>query len=67
MNRIRRKERQSSAKERKQRREKRSPQEQLALLDRRLGKGVGARKERARLKKLIKEKKERKKRAKTTS
>ncbi len=45
--------RQESAKARKLLRDKKSPQEQLADLDSRLGKDVGAKKERARLLKLI--------------
>ena len=42
--------RQKAAQERKERWEKLSPQEQLADMDRRLGKGVGGAKQRARLK-----------------
>lgn len=41
------------AQERAQVRAKRTPQQQLDLLDARLGKGVGAKKERAKLLKLI--------------
>lgn len=37
------------AKERQEARDKRTAQEQLDLLDKRLGKGVGAKRERARL------------------
>jgi len=37
----------------KEEREKRSPQEQLLLLDEKLGVGIGAKKERAKLKALI--------------
>jgi len=44
--------RRESAEERREAREARTPQEQLARLDRLLGKGKGAAKERARLKKL---------------
>ncbi len=47
-------ERKQTAKELTEERAKRSPQEQLALLDYKLGKGVGAVKERARLQAQIK-------------
>lgn len=46
-------ERQRSAKERAEARAERSPQEQLAELDKRLGEGKGAVKERARLQKQL--------------
>lgn len=46
--------RRESAKERREAREDRSPKEQLDHLDRILGKGKGAAKERAKLLKLIK-------------
>jgi hypothetical protein len=46
-----------AAEERQAERDKRSPKEQLAYLDKILGIGVGAKRERARLEKLIEEKK----------
>ena len=46
--------RQEAANDRHQQREKRTSKQQLALLDRRLGKGQGASKERSRLQKEIK-------------
>lgn len=45
--------RREDAQERQTERNERTPQEQLAILDRRLGKGVGATKERAKLAELI--------------
>lgn len=45
--------RREQAAKRQAERAKRSPAEQLALLDARLGKGQGAKKERARLEKLL--------------
>jgi hypothetical protein len=45
--------RREDAEERNACREKRSPEDQIALLDKRLGKGKGARKERERLTKTI--------------
>ena len=45
--------RQEAANARQQQRDKRTPKQQLALLDRRFGKGQGASKERARLQKEI--------------
>lgn len=45
--------RRQEAQERAEVRAQRSPQEQLAVLDKRLGKGQGAARERARLQKLI--------------
>jgi len=56
--------RRKTALERNEARSERSPQQQLAVLDERLGKGVGAEKERARLKKLIRMSKNKKKREK---
>ncbi len=47
--------RQMRAEIRRETREGRSPQEQLVMLDSRLGDGVGAQKERARLQKMIEE------------
>lgn len=41
--------RREDASKRQEARDKRSPQEQIALLDKRLGKGVGAQRERAKL------------------
>lgn len=46
--------------ERQEKRENRSPQEQLALLDKRLGKGVGAERERRRLTEKIQQQKKEK-------
>lgn len=46
-------ERKKSAAERQQARQSLTPRQQLAILDERLGKGVGAAKERARLQALI--------------
>ncbi len=45
--------RRKEAAERQEARNKLSPSEQIALLDQRLGKGLGAKKERARLRKLM--------------
>ena len=45
--------RRKEADDRQEQRQKRSPQEQLALLDTKLGPGAGAAKERSRLQKLI--------------
>jgi len=56
--------RRKTALERNEARSERSPQQQLAVLDERLGKGVGAEKERARLKKLMRMSKNKKKREK---
>lgn len=47
--------RKENAKERQRQRDERTPEEQLAALDARLGVGKGAKKERARLWKLIEE------------
>lgn len=47
--------RKAKATQRLRHREQRTPQEQLKLLDLRLGKGLGAKKERARLSSLIEE------------
>ena len=51
--RSRREKRQREAIERQSRREKRTPQEQLQILDQRLGPGIGAERERARLTSMI--------------
>jgi len=50
--------RREAAQKRLEKRQQRSPQEQLQLLDARLGKGKGAQKERARLMKLLTTKEE---------
>ena len=51
--RYRREERRLIASEKDMERQKRSPEQQLALLDKRLGAGVGASRERARLKRMM--------------
>lgn len=64
--RIAREYRRKTAVERDEARRDRSPQQQLAMLDERLGKGVGAKRERARLKRLIDVSKNKTKRDKPT-